>query len=186
MEPQSAPRAAGTFFDRILPAAPPLPNRPDPLAGFDDGGSRRWRGVRSGLWLLRRRFVVWIPAGIVFGLGYLLSGVYQGTAPSFVGTGVSFAALIGAGWLGWERPWLFGLAASLVGSCIYLAGVVYLVGGAATRGLLTTGGFVLFAVTTVLFLLALGLFGGFYGGYIRRRLAAQRRSQPARRSGRGR
>lgn len=190
-EPPPTPpqRPSAGFLERILPAAPALPNRPDPLAGFEHRGSARAHGLRSGLWLLRRRFVIWIPAGILFGLSYLLSNLYQGTVLNLIATGISFAALIGAGWFGWERPWLFGLAASVVGYALYLGGVVYLLGtggGAGSLKLLATASFALYVITTGFFQLVLGLFGGFYGGYIRRRLAAQRRAQPARRSTRGR
>ena len=32
---ETQPEPRGSFLSRLFPAAPPLPNKPDPLAGFD-------------------------------------------------------------------------------------------------------------------------------------------------------
>jgi C-6 monooxygenase len=58
---QGAPQ--GGFLRRAFPPAPPLPGKPDPLAGF--GYSGRGRRIVEHLWLLIRNPLAWIgPAGI--------------------------------------------------------------------------------------------------------------------------
>jgi hypothetical protein len=159
---------SGGFLTRLFPAAPPLPGKPDPLAGFTYIG--RLRGLASGLYLLARNprawvvpAVIWAVAELMFRLG--IPDPLFGTVASLV----AFGALIAAGWVGWQRPWAFGLAAAVLGVTLFTgilgtAAVLARVPGAnaAYVGL----------ASQELLQLAFGALAGWYGGYLRRRLAA--------------
>ena len=103
----------GGFLGRLFPPAPPLPNKPPPLAGFDESGPLRPIRVRA--FLLRRNLAAWVATGLVAAVGYYAS-VRLGPADplSLVGTFVLFGALIAAGWFGWQRPALYGTAAAIL------------------------------------------------------------------------
>ena len=103
-EPQSKPN----FFQRIFPPAPPLPNRPDPLAGFDRSGPLR--PVRERLFLLRRNLLAWLVLGVIVAVSFIASESYGSSVLGLVGTFMLFGSLIAAGWFGWQRPTLFGTA----------------------------------------------------------------------------
>jgi hypothetical protein len=159
-----------TFLTRLFPPAPPLPGKGDPLAGFTYTG--RFRGIVSSAWLLFRHPLPWGIAAACWALlqyGLLLTG--SQSVISFALTLGQYALLIGAGWFGWWRPWLFGLAAGLGGTLVLglIVGLQSIVEGAGVGGLilaiLTT-----FVAWGVLFSLV-GAFAGFYGGYLRRRMA---------------
>ena len=82
---------------------------------------------------------------------------------------VAFAALIAAGWVGWQRPWLFGLAAAALGIVIFST----VVGTAlVTAGYRDAVAAYLGSASRELLQLAFGTVAGWYGGYLRRRLAA--------------
>jgi hypothetical protein len=162
-------RDEGGFLRRLFPKAPPLPGRPDPLAGFDPSGPLR--PVRERLFLLRRNVVAWTVTGILAFMGNLASIVYEQSLPflSLVGTFVLFGSLIGAGWFGWQRPTLYGTAAAILGFAITTATVVIAFASAGvpldTFGPNEISGLLL----RTLYLAGLGFLGGWYGGYLRRR-----------------
>jgi hypothetical protein len=174
-EPDEEHRAAesteprGGFLRRIFPPAPPLPNRPDPLAGFDPDGPMR--PVRERLFLLRSNLKAWVLPGIVAFIGLYASFFY---ATSFVGmlaTFVQFGALIAAGWFGWQRPTLFGATAGALSGI--LTGALILLDfariGAETETLGGTGAVLTQTLLTAIYQAAFGFLGGWYGGYLRRR-----------------
>jgi hypothetical protein len=166
----SAPRPS--LMQRLIPPAPPLRGKGDPLAGFSYEGPLR--SVVIALYLLRRNPIAWVAPGLVYVLG-LEVGIW-GNADSTVFLVVQilqYGALAAAGWFGWQRPWLFGLAAALLG----IAGsTVVLTFLAANAG---PGGFrpLTYFASEAVFYAALGLVAGWYGGYLRRRLADQRPPQ---------
>ena len=165
---RGATAPSGGFLTRLFPTAPPLPGKPDPLAGFTYTG--RLRGLVSGLYLLAQNprawvvpAVIWAVAELMFRLG--IPDPLFGTVASLV----AFGALIAAGWIGWQRPWAFGLAAAVLGVTLFTgilgtAAVLARVPGAnaAYLGL----------ASQELLQLAFGALAGWYGGYLRRRLAA--------------
>jgi len=167
----AAPRRApvgGGFASRLFPPAPPLAGKPDPLAGFGYRG--RFRGFVSGLYLLARNPVGWVLPGAIWGPAELMfqTGL---PAPVFgtLASLVAFAALIAAGWVGWQRPWLFGLAAAVLGVVIFSS----VVGTAlVTAGYGDPVAAYLGSASRELLQLAFGAVAGWYGGYLRRRLAA--------------
>lgn len=166
-EPQ---RQGGGFLSRIFPPAPPLPDKPDPLAGFDTTGPLR--PLRERLFLLRANLVAWLVPGLLAFIGFLASIYYSQGLLALLGTFLLFGALVGAGWFGWQRPTLFGTAASLVGYLLSTALILYSFAsqGAGPDTFETTPGqFALRLVSDGLIQAGLGFLGGWYGGYLRRR-----------------
>ena len=163
------PARGGGFLGRLFPPAPPLPNRPPPLAGFDESGPLRPLRVR--VFLLRRNLAAWLVPGLVAGAGFFGSIYFgQDATLSLISTFVLFGALIAAGWFGWQRPALYGTAAGILG---YLLAVVALVGSSAMIGVTPeafgAGQFVTSLIIQGIYQAALGFLGGWYGGYLRRR-----------------
>src|SRR3990170_1089060 len=117
-EPAATGRRGG-FLQRLFPPAPPLPNKPDPLAGFDPSGALR--PVRERVFLLRHNLLAWVVPGVLAFLGYLASVFYGSSLLGLVGTFLLFGSLIAAGWFGWQRPALFGTAASLLSYVMFVA-----------------------------------------------------------------
>ena len=81
------------------------------------------------------------------------------------------AALIAAGWFGWQRPTLFGTAAALI-SFILSAAFILWTFASAGAGPDTFGSPGQVAVELFLqaaYQAGLGFLGGWYGGYLRRR-----------------
>ncbi len=111
--------AGGSFLNRLFPPAPPLPGKGDPMRGFTYSGPLR--GVVGGLYLLSRNPLPWILGGMLWAAGQLFR---SDSIVGIVALFVSFAGLIGAGWLGWQRPWLFGLAAGVVGWLVLIGAFV--------------------------------------------------------------
>lgn len=169
-EPLRPTTAPGGVLSRIFPPAPPLPNRPAPLAGFTYAGPAR--GVMAIPWLLARMPLVWIGLGILAGVGLTTSIVGGSGLIGLVGTIVQFLALIGAGWFGWRRPWLYGTASALVGLALSTAAVNVI---AAALAITSPADLGLTVAGTIFSVLYAGLFGalaGWYGGYLRRRQSA--------------
>ncbi len=170
-----ARRAPGGLLASLFPVAPPLRGKPDPLAGFTYRGPRLVSGWVLTGWLLARSPRAWLGMGALWLVARLVTWVDQfdgqiGTE-GMIGSFVGFGALIAAGWIGWRRPWLYGLFASVVGVLGYALVVTLLVvqqpdaaayGGSWFAAALAQDGF------QVLF----GALGGWYGGYFRRRVAA--------------
>jgi hypothetical protein len=185
-EPEGARPASATWLERLIPPAPPLPGKGDPLAGFTYAGSGR-RAVVYGYLLLHN-----LPAWLLPGLVWLLVSLVppSDNILALVSSIVAYIALIGAGWIGWQRPWFYGVAAALIG---WLPIVAYTFASysanpstfAATDGTVPTFSQMLsvLLVRTAL-QVVLGAVAGFYGGYLRRRLADQR--PPAQRGKNGR
>jgi hypothetical protein len=178
------PSATGGLLGRLFPPAPPLPNKPDPLAGFSYQGP--FRSAVAGVYLLANHPRFWVPMAIAWGVTQVFSELNRTAGSAFVvrfGTLppnyalidtviqiVGAMAILAAGWFGWQRPWLFGVAAVVAGTLIR----------ATFRVLLPTSGADSFGDVAALFLLItldslpLAIFGaflGWYGGYLRRRLA---------------
>ena len=164
----SEPRTS--FLGRIFPPAPPLPNRPDPLAGFQESGPLR--PVRVRAFLLRHNLAAWLVTGLVAAAGYYASVRFGPTDPlSLIGTFAMFGAFIAAGWFGWQRPALYGTAAALLSFTLVAIAVLVtssMVGvspdafgqpGQVATGLALQG----------IYQAALGFLAGWYGGYLRRR-----------------
>ena len=169
-EPGAAPAAQPSLLDRVFPPAPALPGRSNPLADFTYDGPMR--PVVSTLYLLMRNPLAWIAMGILFAVAYLAWQAYPQNLIGIVASMLTFVALIAAGWLGWQRPWAFGLAAALVGYLLY---VVYLLISLwripASGEVFDTVNLVSFVLVNGLLQLGIGVISGFYGGYLRRRMA---------------
>jgi hypothetical protein len=169
-EPEAAPTSSGgSFLKRIFPPAPPLPDKPDPLAGFDASGPLR--PIRERVHLLRQSPWIWIGFGVIAFFGFLSTLFWANTGLELVGTFVLFGALIAAGWFGWQRPTLYGTAAGILGFAITTAFVYFqlsirgvAIGELSDPGLVTGR-----LVVDGLYQAALGFLGGWYGGYLRRR-----------------
>jgi hypothetical protein len=162
-----APRVG--LLGRLFPPAPPLPNKPPPLAGFDESGPLRPIRVRT--FLLRRNLAAWVAPGLVAGVGGIATFRFgPEDVLSLVGTFVRFGALIAAGWFGWQRPALYGTAAAILSFLLFVA--VLLV-SASTVGVTTEtlgeAGIVGQLAIEGAFQTALGYLAGWYGGYLRRR-----------------
>lgn len=170
--------SSGGFFSKIFPPAPPLPNRPDPMAGFDRNGPLR--PVRERIFLLRSNLVAWLVTGLVAFIGFYASFAYAGNVLGIVGTFVLFGALIAAGWFGWQRPTLYGTAAALVS--FVLGAVLLIIAFSSIDSTVTTGDVVASLIPQALYQAVLGFIGGWYGGYLRRRQTQiSRDTRPARR-----
>jgi hypothetical protein len=161
----------GGFLGRIFPAAPPLPGRPDPLAGFDTTGPMR--PVRERLFLLRQAPLVWILGGFVAFLGDIALRYWGTQIFGLIGTVAQFGALIAAGWFGWRRPTLYGTAAGLVGFALSTIFILWVFAalGAPPETFGTPVDLAGRLVVQGAWWAGLGFLGGWYGGYLRRRQA---------------
>ncbi len=168
-ETSAGPRRRPSLLQRLLPEAPPLPGKPDPLAGFHYRGPALLRGVGEGAYLLTRNAFAWLAPG----MGWTLAHVVPIAIPAiaFLSTTLEFGSLIAAGVLGWQRPWLFGAFAAFFGSIVFGAFVIALAaaGNIAVPGtsLDLTIGLVSYATLQAL----VGAVAGWFGGYWRRRFA---------------
>ncbi len=158
-----------SLLTRLFPPAPPLPGKGDPLAGFTYQG--RFRGYVAGAWLLAHHPLIWGVAGAGWALLQLALVVTpRENRVAFAITLGQYGLLIGAGWFGWWRPWLFGTAAGVFGVLFHaiIVGLVSLQAGEDLETALATVG----SLTALVVLYGLvGAFAGFYGGYLRRRMA---------------
>lgn len=162
-------RRPPNLLTRLFPPAPPLPGKGDPLAGFTYTG--RFRNGAAGAWLLAHHPLTWGVAGAGWAILQLaLLVTARQNLAAFAITLGQYALLIGAGWFGWWRPWLFGTAAGVFGVVFHavIAGMVALQSGeTVTAALAVTG-----SLSALVLLYGLvGAFAGFYGGYLRRRMA---------------
>lgn len=166
--PGRAPAPGGGFVSRLFPVAPPLPGKPDPLAGFTYDGPLR--GLVSGFYLLSRSPRAWVVPAAIWALAELMFrlGLPDPLFATFASL-VAFGALIAAGWVGWQRPWAFGLAAAVLGVILF-SGIL---GTAAVLARVPGAGAAYVGLASQeLLQLAFGALAGWYGGYLRRRLAA--------------
>lgn len=197
------PAGPAGLFGRLFPPAPPLPGKPDPLAGFTYSGPLR--GVVAGLYVLALNPRGWLLPGIVWAVAQLLSYLNLLTAAAYsnqfstpeqtvappnyglieiVGLLSTVFAAVAAGWIGWQRPWLFGLAASIAGTLIQATVLGLLIDPVPVEGAVFSSVFIAITVNQVLQLQwALGALIGWYGGYLRRRMTV---TAPGAREGRRR
>jgi hypothetical protein len=169
-EPDAAERPQrGGLLTTLFPPAPPLPNRPDPLAGFD--ASAPLRPVRERAFLLSSNLTAWVVTAMLAFIGYLVSAFFGNSGIGLIGNFVLFGSLIAAGWFGWQRPTLFGTAASLLSFVLVVAFVLYSFGsrGAGPETFGSTGELAGSLILRGLYQAGLGFLGGWYGGYLRRR-----------------
>lgn len=181
------PARRGGFFERLFPAAPPLPNRLDPLAKFDRAAPLR--PIRERVYLLRHNLLAWMLPSLTCFVGYFGSLTGGGTALGLIGTFVTFGSLIAAGWFGWQRPTLYGTVTALIAFVLVWGVVLATFAGrgvgptAFGEPLEVAGAFVFQGVIQG----GLGFLGGWYGGYLRRRqaqvTAESRRASAGRRKG---
>ena len=166
-------RPSTPLFERLFPPAAPLPGKGDPFAGFNYTG--RFRPIVANLWLIPRNPMASVVMGILWAATYIMVDQYAGTTIGSIASFVSFGALVAAGWIGWQRPWLFGFAAAAIGFLIYSPYFIYSVVTAPLDpaiGPRPTGSQIaLVLLTNGLVQLGIGALAGFYGGYLRRRLA---------------
>lgn len=180
-EPSAPAGPSGGILGRLFPPVPPLPNRPDPLADFRYTGPLR--GIVSGLYVLGRNPRAWALPGAIWGVGELMVQLrLPNVLVSTIASLIAFGALIAAGWMGWQRPWAFGLAAATLGVFMFVGmlGGAFLLYGVEQEGLRGGQVFVLL-FTRESFQLFFGVVAGWYGGYLRRRLASAPPSRTRRR-----
>jgi hypothetical protein len=144
---------------------------PDPLAGFTYRGPLRM--TVSGLWLLVKHPFVWGAPAVGWAFAQILLLLMVRHPMTFLVSVIQFVLLIGAGWIGWQRPWLFGLVAAMAGLFAYL-GLVLVVGTQIDPADQEGWAVIAVGVVTGLGLLqpVIGAVAGFYGGYLRRRMQA--------------
>lgn len=178
---EAVPEQRESLLRRIFPPAPPLPDRPDPLAGFDPEGPMT--PVRARIFLLRRNLLAWLLPGVLSFIGLYASFFYGGSFIGLVATFVQFGALIAAGWFGWQRPTLYGAAAGTLGGVLTATFVVvdFARLGLAPEDIGGPGTIIGQSLLTVAWQAAFGLVGGWYGGYLRRRQAQVNRDLRRRR-----
>jgi hypothetical protein len=122
--------------------------------------------------------------GILWAASYVLTiqegrSIF-GTIASFV----SFGSLVAAGWIGWQRPWFYGFVAAVIGYVAYAVYFLFLFASdPAISKLATASQVATYLITNGLLQAVIGALAGFYGGYLRRRLAdpTNRRAAEARR-----
>lgn len=170
----------GGFLQRIFPPAPPLRGKPDPLAGFEyDGAARR---LVETVYLLGRNPLVWLAMGLVFGVAYLAMLMFAQQPIGVIASIASFVALIAAGWIGWQRPWAYGLAASIFGYAVFIILLLVVFARIPAQGdKFNLSAFLQYHVVNGLLQAVIGVVAGFYGGYLRRRMAEPRPGTPQRR-----
>ena len=167
---QRATRAARpSLLTSFFPPAPPLRGMPDPLAGFTYGGPLRL--TVSGFWLLAKHPFVWGAPAVGWALAQILLLLLARHPLTFLVSVVQFVLLIGAGWIGWQRPWLFGMVGAMVGLVAYL-GLVLVIGTQLAPADQKGWTVIAVGVITGLGLIQpfIGAVAGFYGGYLRRRM----------------
>jgi hypothetical protein len=171
-----------SFFQRLFPPTAQLPGKGDPMAGFAYTG--RFRPLVANLWLIPRNLYAGIGMGVLWAAAYILTVQEARSTIGTVASFVSFGSLVAAGWFGWQRPWLYGLVAAIVGYILYSGFFIYLVAtDTAAAAVITTSQVTAYLVTNGLVQAGIGALAGFYGGYLRRRLAdpANRQAAAARR-----
>jgi len=163
-----ASRARPSLLKSIFPPAAPLPNKPDPMLGFSYSGPLR--PVVASLWLIMRNPLAGLGMGVIWAVAWAVTSAYSRSTMGTIASFVSFGALVAAGVIGWQRPWLYGLTAAIVGYLIYAAYVVIGLSGQLTDAgaSATLAQFLLINGTLQAFI---GGLAGFYGGYLRRRFA---------------
>ena len=171
-----------SLMQRLFPPAPPLPGKPPPLEGFMYSG--RLRPIVLAGWLIRQNLYAGIGMGILWAASYVLTVQEGRSIFGTIASFVSFGSLVAAGWLGWQRPWFYGFVAAVIGYIVYAIYFVFLFASdPAVNDLATSSQVATYLATNGLLQAAIGALAGFYGGYLRRRLAdpATRQAAAARR-----
>ena len=195
---EARPAGPAGLFGRLFPPAPPLPGKPDPLASFAYSGPLR--GVAAALYVLAGNPRGWLLPAILWAVAQTTSYVNLLIASSyntqFGGAPAGYSvieivtllgtvfAVVAAGWIGWQRPWVFGLAASVAGTLIQATILGLLIDPVPAEGATFSAVFVAIILNQILQLQwALGAVIGWYGGYLRRRMTV---TAPGARDGRRR
>ena len=176
--PAPARQPSMPLFQRFFPPSAPLPGKPDPLVGFTYTGALR--PVVANLWLIPRNLYAGVGMGVLWAASYVLEVQYRGQLVGTIASFVSFASLVAAGWLGWQRPWLYGFVAAVLGYLLYVAYVIIILAGdpsIAAPGVTTQ--LATYLLTNGVLQAGIGALAGFYGGYLRRRLADPANRQAA-------
>lgn len=176
-EPEAAPagpRPSTSFLQRIFPPAAPLPGKPAPLTGFAYQG--RLRPIVLAGWLIRQNLYAGIGMGLLWAGSYILVGQSGRSLVGTVASFVSFGALVAAGWLGWRRPWFYGLVAALVGYLLYTPYFVIAysrdpASNSSSATFVPPSQVATYLITNGLLQALIGAVAGFYGGYLRRRIS---------------
>lgn len=177
-EADAARRPSMSLIQRLFPPAAPLAGKPDPFIGFTYTG--RFRPIVANLWLIPRNLFAGVGMGLLWAASYIMVDQYAGTTIGSIASFVSFGTLVAAGWIGWQRPWLYGLTAATIGFLIYTPYFIYSIARApATVPPITASQVALVLLTNGLVQVGIGALAGFYGGYLRRRLADPTVRQPA-------
>ena len=183
VEAEPAKRASGGFLERLFPPAPPLKGKGDPLATFHYEG--RFTRIATAGYLLRQNPLAWLGAGVLW---FAAGQLQVNSTLALVGAVVQYGALAGAGWFGWQRPWLYGTVAAMVGWAPSVALVTYeYISNPASlvrpgTKVPDAGQFLLSVGTETVIQASIGFIAGWYGGYLRRRLATPTPAQQAARA----
>ena len=169
-ESEAAPaqRPSMSFLQRLFPPAAPLPGKPPPLSGFTYTG--RMRPVVLGGWLIRQNLFAGIGMGILWAATYVLLDQYGQSLAGTIASFISFGSLVAAGWIGWRRPWFYGFVAALIGYLLY-APYFAIVTAQGFSPPATLSQIATYLATNGVLQVGIGALAGFYGGYLRRRLA---------------
>ena len=167
-----------SLLSSIFPPAPPLPNRPDPLADFHYRGPLA--NVAAWFYLLANNPRAWLLPAIPWAAAQTLTMFTPLAVPRLIYGSAGVLASLAAGWIGWQRPWLFGLATAIGGTLIQ-ATFLALVPGNFERGTAVGWFFSGIALNLAQFTWIYAAVMGWYAGYFRRRLAAQRAEAKPRR-----
>lgn len=163
-------RASPPLLQRLFPPAAPLPGKGEPFAGFTYTG--RFRPIVASLWLIGRNPLAGIAMGVLWAAAYILTVQYSASTIGSIASFVSFGALVAAGWIGWQRPWFYGFVAAVLGYLIYAG---YIILAFAGDPLINQPGVkaqaATYLITNGVLQAGIGALAGFYGGYLRRRLA---------------
>lgn len=175
-----------SLVQRLFPPAAPLPGKPPALDGFSYAG--RLRPVVLAGWLIRQNLYAGIGMGILWAASYVLVGQYAQSIVGTIASFVSFGALVAAGWLGWRRPWFYGFVAAVIGYLLYTPYFVFAYttspfSNPTDLNYVPPSGVATYLLTNGALQAGIGALAGFYGGYLRRRLAdpATRQAAAARR-----
>jgi len=171
-----------SFLQRLFPPAAPLAGKPPPLTGFTYTG--RLRPIVLAGWLIRQNLYAGIGMGVLWAASYVLTVQEGRSIFGTIASFVSFGSLVAAGWLGWQRPWFYGFVAAVIGYIVYAIYFAFLFASdPAINKLATPSQVATYLFTNGLLQAAIGALAGFYGGYLRRRLAdpATRQAAAARR-----
>jgi hypothetical protein len=178
-EPAPEPSRPAGILQRMFPMPPALPGYADPLGGF--GYTGPFGSVVRTLYLLSRRPLVWLGFGVTWAACYVGTTLLGNSIVGVVASLGTFGSLVGAGWFGWPRPWAYGAASAALGYVIFslVLAVLALSGEPLTTTPIEPLQAAISLTLSGLFMTFIGALAGFYGGYLRRRLASQTGRRPS-------